>query len=186
MMVRGASSSTPWPARWQRSFLLSIRSLQFQTRFGAMISQKSKYALRSLVMLARTEPGRAVRISDIATTENIPKKFLEQILLDLKRGGIVSSRRGQAGGYLLRRPAGEISFGAVMRILDGPLAPLSCLSESAYRRCDDCRSESDCEIRTVFARLAQASRDILDNTTLADCLAGRGTRAIMAMETEPA
>ncbi|MDX3924482.1 MAG: Rrf2 family transcriptional regulator [Shinella sp.] len=136
-----------------------------------MISQKSKYALRSLLALARAKSGEAVRISGIAAGEKIPKKFLEQILLDLKHHGIVTSRRGRSGGYLLLRPAHRISFGDVLRVLEGPVAPLPCLSRTAYRKCDDCGNENLCEIRKVFAQVASRSRDILDNTTLADCLA---------------
>ena len=103
-----------------------------------MISQKAKYALRALVALAKKPSGHPVFIGDIAESENIPKKFLEQILLDLKHHGLVASRRGKAGGYGLLRPADTISFGEVLRIVDGPIAPLPCLSKIAYRRCDDC------------------------------------------------
>jgi Rrf2 family protein len=135
-----------------------------------MISQKAKYALRALVALARGEPGEALAIGHIAEQQSIPKKFLEQILLDLKRQGLVVSRRGKTGGYTLLRPADTISFGQVLRILDGPIAPLPCLSKIAYRRCEDCKEEASCEIRRVFARVADATRDVLDRTTIADAL----------------
>jgi Rrf2 family protein len=135
-----------------------------------MISQKAKYALRALVALARGKPGQALAIGDIAEQQSIPKKFLEQILLDLKRQGLVVSRRGKAGGYALLRPADTISFGQVLRIIDGPIAPLPCLSKIAYRRCEDCKDEACCEIRRVFARVADATRDVLDRTTIADAL----------------
>lgn len=135
-----------------------------------MISQKAKYALRALVMLARSEPGQALLISEIAETQRIPKKFLEQILLDLKHDGIVTSRRGKSGGYLLLKQPAEINYGEILRIIDGPIAPLPCLSRMAYRRCDDCNSEEQCEIRRVFARVAQATREVLDNTSIADSL----------------
>ncbi|MDO9416249.1 RrF2 family transcriptional regulator [Pararhizobium sp.] len=135
-----------------------------------MISQKAKYAMRALVALAKAQPGENIFISDIADSQNIPKKFLEQILLDLKHGGLVISKRGKTGGYLLLKPAGQISYGEVLRIIDGPLALLPCLSKIAYRRCDDCVSEQDCEIRHVFARVADATRAILDGTTIADSL----------------
>ena len=138
-----------------------------------MISQKAKYALRALVALAHETPGSAVFIGDIAEAQNIPKKFLEQILLDLKRHGLVVSKRGKAGGYGLLRPADMISFGEVLRIIDGPIAPLPCLSKMAYRRCEDCHEEASCEVRRVFARVADATRDVLDRTTLADAVAGR-------------
>jgi Rrf2 family protein len=135
-----------------------------------MISQKAKYALRALVALAKAEPGAATFIGGIAEAQGIPKKFLEQILLDLKRGGIVQSRRGKAGGYALLKPAGEISFGEVLRLIDGPIAPLPCLSKIAYRRCEDCEDEASCEVRRVFSQVADATRAVLDRTTIADAL----------------
>ncbi|MBB3234027.1 RrF2 family transcriptional regulator [Phyllobacterium endophyticum] len=135
-----------------------------------MISQKAKYALRALVVLARADAGKALFISDIAEEQNIPKKFLEQILLDLKRQGLVMSRRGKMGGYLLLKPAETITFGEVLRLIDGPIAPLPCLSKIAYRRCEDCQDEATCEIRHVFNEVADVTRAVLDKTTIADCL----------------
>lgn len=135
-----------------------------------MISQKAKYALRALIMLAKEQHGTPLFISKIAQNQRIPKKFLEQILLDLKHHGIVTSRRGKSGGYLLLRPADDITFGEILRIIDGPIAPLPCLSKKAYRRCDDCLSEGSCEVRRVFARVAAATREILDKTTIADAV----------------
>jgi Rrf2 family protein len=143
-----------------------------------MISQKARYALRALVALAKSaEPDQAVFISDIATSERIPRKFLEQILLDLKHHGIVESRRGKAGGYLLLKAPEEITFGEVLRIVDGPIAPLPCLSKTAYRRCEDCRSEENCEVRKVFARVADVTRNVLDRTSIADCLSTNSGKA---------
>lgn len=137
-----------------------------------MISQKAKYALRALVALARAhDDDEALIIADIAERQNIPRKFLEQILLDLKRHGLLESRRGKNGGYGLLRPAEMITFGEVLRIIDGPIAPLPCLSKMAYRRCEDCQTESTCEVRRVFARVADATRAVLDSTTLADAVA---------------
>ena len=133
-----------------------------------MISQRSKYALRALLALARAEPGETVRISTIAGGEKIPKKFLEQILLELKRAGLVASRRGQHGGYLLRRRPEEIAFGEVLRITEGPLVPLACLATGGP--CAECRDGALCAVRRVFARVALASGEILDGTTLADIL----------------
>lgn len=111
-------------------------------------------------------------ISQIAVQQSIPKKFLEQILLDLKRSGIVASRRGKQGGYLLLKPADRITFGEVLRLVDGPIAPLPCLSQTAYRRCEDCDGEHLCEIRHVFARVADATREVLFKTTIADAIEG--------------
>lgn len=135
-----------------------------------MISQKSRYALRALVALTRAGHGKSLMISEIALGQDIPKKFLEQILLELKRNGIVISKRGKAGGYILFKPPETVSFGEVLRIIDGPIAPLPCLSKTAYRRCKDCKDEAECEIRHVFAKVTDATRAVLDSTTLADAV----------------
>jgi Rrf2 family protein len=134
-----------------------------------VISQKARYALRALIALAGADN---MMIADIAAQQRIPRKFLEQILLDLKRHGIVASRRGRLGGYGLLRPADQITFGRVLRIIDGPIAPLPCLSKIAYRRCPDCRNEATCEIRRVFAKVTESARDVLDRTTIAEAIAG--------------
>jgi Rrf2 family protein len=139
-----------------------------------MISQKARYALRALLALARANDS--MMIAEIAEQEQIPRKFLEQILLDLKHQGIVASRRGRRGGYGLLIPPDQITFGRILRIVDGPLAPLPCLSRIAYRRCGDCKSELSCEIRQVFARVAESARDVLDRTTVADAI-GQGRAA---------
>ena len=139
-----------------------------------MISQRAKYALRALVMLSQaTSAGQPLMISEISRAQAIPKKFLEQILLELKRYGIVASRRGRLGGYVLAREPRAVTFGEVLRLIDGPIAPLPCLSKIAYQRCRDCADEGTCEIRHVFARVAAATREVLDQTTLADASAAR-------------
>jgi Rrf2 family protein len=135
-----------------------------------MISQRAKYALRALVMIAKGDAGQSYSIPEIAETQRIPKKFLEQILLELKRAGIVESRRGKDGGYLMRKEAAEVTYGDVLRVIDGPLALLPCLSIVAYRKCEDCRSETDCEIRHVFAKVAESTRAVLDQTSITDSL----------------
>ncbi len=137
-----------------------------------MISQKARYAFRALIALARRGEGEAIQIGEISRSEGIPQKFLEQILLDLKRAGFVMSRRGKDGGYMLIKPASEIFFGEVLRLVDGPIAPLPCLSKIAYRRCVDCKSETNCEVRKVFARVADATRMVLENTSIADAING--------------
>lgn len=119
-------------------------------------------------------------IGQIAAQEKIPRKFLEQILLEMKRHGIVMSHRGKFGGYELLMPADQITFGQVLRILDGPLAPLPCLSRIAYRRCADCKTEEACEIRRVFARVATSAREVLDRTTIADSLERGGAELGLA------
>lgn len=144
-----------------------------------MISQKAKYALRALAALARATDRTPMLIAEIAEQQKIPKKFLEQILLDLKHRGLVMSKRGKDGGYLLLRPAHEITFGEVLRMIDGPIAPLPCLSQTAYRKCDDCLSESECEIRHVFARVADATREVLFSATIADTMNDKSRVAVM-------
>lgn len=137
-----------------------------------MISQKAKYALRALVALSRIPAGESLMISEISREQVIPKKFLEQILLELKRAGIVMSKRGRLGGYGLLKAPEQITFGEVLRLIDGPIAPLPCLSKIAYRKCADCGDEESCEIRHVFARVTLATRDVLDRTSFADAVSG--------------
>jgi len=131
-----------------------------------MISQKAKYALKALLSLARSPAGEAIQMRDIAETERIPRKFLEQIMLEMKHAGYVTSRRGRSGGYELLKPAGAITYGEILRLIDGPIAPLPCLSRIAYRRCEDCAVEADCDVRRVFAGVAEATREVLDRTTI--------------------
>jgi Rrf2 family protein len=135
-----------------------------------MISNKAKYAFRALLAIAAAPAGEALTSAEIAKRHSIPHKFLEQILLDLKKAGILESRRGKSGGYVMLRPADTISFGEVLRLFEGPLAPLPCLSRQSYRRCEDCASEARCEIRREFARAYDASRQVLDSRTIADAL----------------
>jgi Rrf2 family protein len=152
-----------------RGYILDLLNrIHLRITFSSLISQKAKYALRALVALAKE--GDSLMISEIAARKNIPRKFLEQILLEMKRHGIVHSRRGKLGGYSLLMPPDKITYGQVLRIIDGPIAPLPCLSRIAYRRCADCRTEETCEIRRVFARVAESAREVLDRTTIADSL----------------
>ncbi len=135
-----------------------------------MLSQKCKYALQALLLLAREPSQDLLLVSDIAERERLPKKFLEAILLELNRNGLVRSRRGRGGGYALAKPADLITFGQVVRIIDGPLAPLSCVSVNYYRRCEDCRDEMTCEIRKVMRRVRDAIASELDGTSLQDAI----------------
>jgi Rrf2 family protein len=136
-----------------------------------VISNKAKYAFRALLAIAAAPEGEALTSAEIARKHCIPHKFLEQILLDLKKAGVLDSRRGKSGGYVMLRPADTVTFGEVLRIFEGPLAPLPCLSRQSYRRCEDCVSEAACEIRREFGRAYDASRRVLDERTLADALA---------------
>ncbi len=139
-----------------------------------MISQKAKYAFKALIHLARN-PDRTVQIDAIAEATAVPRKFLEHILLDLKRRGLIASTRGRAGGYALIKPPEEVTVGQVLRIIDGPIAPLGCLSVTAYRPCPDCPDEGACEVRRIFAGVYDATYRVMDATTLADALAAPET-----------
>lgn len=132
-----------------------------------MISQKSRYALRALLFLAAQEPGNPILIADIAKHGNIPRKFLEAILVELKKPGIVRSHRGRQGGYSLGRAAKDISFADVLRITDGPLALSPCVSVMAYRKCEDCFDESVCVIRKALLAARDSTAQILESKSLA-------------------
>ena len=135
-----------------------------------MISQRARYAFKALVALARAKPGKGLRIRELCEQEKLPRKFVEQILLSLKAGGYISSRRGRDGGYELLKPAGLIHIGPLLRLVDGPIAPLPCLSRTAYRKCEDCRDESACEVRIAFDRSYAAYLAALEGTTLAQIM----------------
>lgn len=135
-----------------------------------MISKKAKYGLLAVLSLAREPDGRPVLIADLARREQIPRKFLEVILLQLKNAGILASRKGKGGGYFLAQAADQITLGTVLRVLEGPLAPVPCVSRSAYQRCGECRDEATCGIRLVMAEVREAMSAILDHTSLAEVL----------------
>jgi Rrf2 family protein len=135
-----------------------------------LISKKTKYGLKALIHLARRYDEGPVLIADLARDENIPKKFLEAILLSMKNNGILHSRKGKGGGYYLGRHPSKITFGQAIRIMEGPLAPVPCVSETAYAKCSECVDESTCGIRLVMKDVREAMARILDGTTLADVL----------------
>jgi len=122
-----------------------------------------------MINLARAGGGSR-RVSEIADEDHIPRKFLEAIMSDLRRGALVTSARGKLGGYSLAKPADLITFGEVIRLIDGPLALLPCASRNFYRRCDDCDDEATCVLRRVIANVRNEVSEILDRTTLADAL----------------
>jgi Rrf2 family protein len=132
------------------------------------LSKKSKYALRALYHLARERGRGPVLIATLSNQESIPHKFLELILLHLKSNGLVESKKGRNGGYYLAKEPDQITIGTVIRLIDGPLAPLPCASETAYRKCDECIDEHSCGTRIVMRRVRDAMAEILDHTTLAD------------------
>ena len=140
-----------------------------------MLTAKGKYGLKALVHLASQEPGKTAQAIEIAETNNIPKKFLDAILGDLRNAGIVFSRKGPGGGYLLARAPVEINVGEVIRTLDGPLAPIACASRTAYRPCRDCLDVRSCAVRIAMSRVRDAMSDILDQMTVADMLGTNGS-----------
>jgi len=135
-----------------------------------MLSQKARYALRALSALAELESGEQAQIAEIADAARVPRKFLEQILLDLKRRGLVHSTRGKLGGYMLGRPAAEIELAEVIRTIDGPLALSPCASRMAYRKCDDCVDAETCSIRRVLLEVRDATAEILEHRTVANII----------------
>jgi Rrf2 family protein len=139
-----------------------------------MLSQKARYALRALVELARTGPEGQLTSGEIAERADAPRKFLEAILLEMARRSIVISRRGKFGGYALARPAEQISFAEVIRVIDGPLALAPCVSRMAFRKCHDCPSLETCAIRGALLKARDATSDILESYSLADALASTG------------
>ncbi len=144
-----------------------------------MLSKKSKYAIKALLGLAEHGSDEPMRIADLARQESLPQKFLELILLDLRNAGVVQSRKGKGGGYLLARPAERIMLGQVVRLFDGPLAPVPCASQTAYVPCADCADEATCGVRLAMKEVRDATARILDQTSLAavrrkQAAAGRG------------
>jgi len=133
-----------------------------------MISKKTKYAFKALMHLAVVPNDQPVLIADLAREESIPKKFLEFILLALRKGGVLNSRIGRGGGYSLALPANRISLGSVLRILEGDIAPVQCLSTTHYVRCEECHDERTCGIRLAMVDVNSALSAVLDKLTLAD------------------
>ena len=132
-----------------------------------MLSRKSKYGLKALLTLADEHGHGPMLIASLARRDAIPQKFLESILLELKRHGIVHSRKGKGGGYALRREPDEITFGQVIRVLDGPLAAVSCVSQTAYMKCAECVDEQTCGVRLAMKEVRDATARILDKMSLA-------------------
>ncbi len=140
------------------------------------LSKKSEYGLRALLELALAHGKATLQRQEIAARQHIPVEFLEQILLMLKRAGLVSSRRGMKGGYALIKQPKDITLGQVIRILDGPLAPISCVSKTAYQKCNDCpyADTPRCPVQQAMGTVRDAIAGILDHYSLADFAAGDG------------
>ena len=138
-----------------------------------MITQKMKYALKALLVLgdeAAQDRPEPLTIETIARRSDTPKRFLEQILLEIRNAGVVASIRGRSGGYLLIKKPEEISISEMLRLIDGPIAPLPCLSRRAYQRCEDCKDEATCRIRKVFAEVFWSYLILIESLSLDDML----------------
>ncbi len=135
-----------------------------------MLSRKTKYGLKALTFLARQETNRPVQISLISESENISHKFLETILLILRKAGYLGSKKGKGGGYYLMKEASEIPIAAIYRILEGPIAMVPCVSLNFYEKCDDCPDEETCSVHKLMIRVRDNTLQIFENTTLADLI----------------
>jgi Rrf2 family protein len=136
-----------------------------------MLTAKGKYGLKALAYLATLQPGETTQAMDIAEAHNIPKKFLDAILGDLRNAGFVFSKKGPGGGYMLARAPNDITVGHVIRAIDGPLAPIACASHTAYQPCRDCKSVKACTVRLMMSKVRDAMSDVLDGLTIADMAA---------------
>ncbi|MVM31994.1 Rrf2 family transcriptional regulator [Spirosoma sp. HMF4905] len=137
-----------------------------------MISKKAKYAIKAVKVLAEQFGNGPVLITTISAHENIPKKFLESILLELRNHGLLQSQKGKGGGYSLRLEPERINLAQVIRIIDGPIAPTPCVSLNFYVRCDDCDDEETCEIRPIMIRVRDANLAVYEKTTLRSLIEG--------------
>ena len=136
-----------------------------------MLSKKVKYALKAAMYMARRyDTNRVVIVSEISNAEYIPHRFLEKILLQLKQKGVLESKIGRQGGYRLKRAPEKIMVGEIIRVVEGMVAPLPCVSKVAYERCFDCEDEKTCEIRRVMQLVRDVMVKILDRTSLKDAL----------------
>ena len=135
-----------------------------------MLSRKTKYGLKALAFLAKAEDKSPVQISVISDAENISQKFLESILLTLRKAGFLGSKKGKGGGYYLLKNAEDIRIAAVYRILEGPIAMVPCVSLNFYEKCDDCPDEDACSVHKLMIQVRDNTLSILENTTLADLI----------------
>jgi Rrf2 family protein len=146
-----------------------------------VLTNKGKYGLKAMVHLAGLPPGALAQVADIAETNSISKKFLDHILTELRHAGFVYSKKGKGGGYALARPAHEVRVGAIVRVLDGPLAPIPCASVTAFRACSDCGDLETCPVRRIMVEARNAIAGVLDNRTLAELRALSSPPELAAM-----
>jgi Rrf2 family protein len=135
-----------------------------------MISRKTKYAINALVHLTKRKNEGPILISEIAEAEHIPQKFLESILLDLRKAGFLASKKGKGGGYYLLKDPKEINLADVMRLFDGPIALLPCVSYTYYERCEECKDEETCGQRDVFMEVRNKTVQMLKKATLTEII----------------
>ncbi len=131
-----------------------------------MLSMRAKYALKALIYLAKVRDQGPVLIGDIAASQKLPRKFLEQILLELKNLRVLKSRQGKSGGYLLAKEPAEIEMGQIVRVFNGPLALVPCVSVTAFEKCAECLDFDHCGVRRVMKKVRDITAEILDGTTL--------------------
>jgi Rrf2 family protein len=134
------------------------------------ISKRTQYGLKAMLALGRKYREGPVLIGTMAREESIPIKFLEAILLDMKGRGLLDSKMGRKGGYFLSRPPSAVTIGSIIRVIEGPLAPLPCASETAFKACEECVDVENCGTRIIMRRVRDAISDVLDRTTLADLI----------------
>lgn len=135
-----------------------------------MLSKKTKYAIRALIALGENFGKASINISTIAKAENIPKKFLEQILLEMRNAGFLYSKKGAGGGYSLLKNPAEINLVQVIRLTGGPISQLPCVSINFYQKCDECKDEATCGIRHAFLNVRDATLKVLSETSIADLI----------------
>ncbi len=135
-----------------------------------MLSRKTKYGLKALTFIARQDKNAMVLIQDIAKAEDISRKFLESILLSLRKAGFLESKKGKGGGYYLSKEPKEIKMAAVIRVLEGPIAMLPCVSLNFYEKCDDCPDEGKCSVHSLMKEVRDSTLYVLENKTLEDIL----------------
>ncbi len=135
-----------------------------------MLSKKTKYGIKALTFLAKQEGRKPVRIAEISESENISLKFLESILLTLKKNGFLGAKKGQGGGYYLLKDAKDIKMTEIMRVLEGPIAMVPCVSLNFYEKCNDCPDENLCAVHSLMIQVRDSTLKIFRNTSLADLI----------------
>ncbi|EDM45711.1 transcriptional regulator, rrf2 family protein [unidentified eubacterium SCB49] len=135
-----------------------------------MLSRKTKYGIKALTYLAQQEGNDPTQIAVIAVSENISQKFLESILLTLRKAGVLGSKKGKGGGYYLLKDADSIKISQIYRVLEGPIAMVPCVSLNFYEKCDDCPDEDTCSVHNLMIQVRDSTLNILENTTLADII----------------